>query len=245
MEQDKRSEKSRTAILEASLELFSSQGYRGTSIREIAEAAGVSTGNVYHHFPDKETIFQTVLGQYWKAIESPDFPFNKALASGTFPDNLEELAAAARESVRQYRKYVALIYVDVVELSGNHIRKFYSEMASRFERFLKARGEGALSTEIRPGVPATTAVILASRVFLQYYAVEILFGVPEQFGKDTDLVVREIADILRHGMLKEHRARVGGAAVPRPRTRLRLRLPESFDPKKRLTRGQKRSGRSR
>lgn len=184
------------------MELFSSQGYRGTSIREIAEAAGVSTGNVYHHFADKETIFQTVLGQYWKAIENPDFPFNKALASGTFPDNLEELAVAAREGVRLWRRHVALIYVDVVELSGNHIRKFYSEMATRFERFIVAHGD-SVSGEIRPGVPITTAVMLASRVFLQYYAVEILFGVPEQFGKDSDRVMREIAEILRHGMLKD------------------------------------------
>ena len=203
MKQDKRSEKSRTAILESALELFSSQGYRGTSIREIAEAAGVSTGNVYHHFADKETIFQTVLGQYWKAIENPEFPFNKALASGTFPDNLEELAVAAREGVRLWRRHVALIYVDVVELSGNHIRKFYSEMASRFERFIVTHGE-TLSGELRPGVPVTTAVMLASRVFLQYYAVEILFGVPEQFGKDSDRVMGEIAEILRHGMLREH-----------------------------------------
>jgi AcrR family transcriptional regulator len=211
VKQDKRSEKSRAAILEAALNLFSSQGYRGTSIREIAQSAGVSTGNVYHHFPDKETIFQTVLGQYWKAIESPDFPFNKALASGTFPDNLEDLAVAARESVRLWRRHVALIYVDVVELSGNHIRKFYSEMASRFERFIVTHGQ-TLSGEIRPGVPVTTAVMLASRVFLQYYAVEILFGVPEQFGKDSDLVMGEIAEILRHGMLKEH----GLAAAARP-----------------------------
>ncbi len=202
MHQDKKSEKSRAAILAAALDLFSRQGYRGTSIRKIAERAGISTGNVYHHFSDKETIFQTVLGQYWKAIESPEFPFNKALASGTFPDNLEELAAAARESVRLWRRHVALIYVDVVELSGNHIRKFYSEMASRFERFIVTHGE-SLSGEIRPGVPVTTAVMLASRVFLQYYAVEILFGVPEQFGKDSDRVMREIAEILRHGMLKE------------------------------------------
>ena len=210
MEQDKKSEKSRTAILEAALDLFSSQGYRGTSIREIAERAGVSTGNVYHHFADKETIFRAVLGQYGRAIESPDFPLNRALASGTFPDNLEELAAAARESVRVWRRHVALIYVDVVELSGNHARKVYSEMAARFERFIVSHGD-SLSGEIRPGVPATTAVMLASRVFLHYYAVEILFGVPEQFGKDSDRVIREIAEILRHGMLREP---VAASATP-------------------------------
>lgn len=215
MEQDKKSEKSQAAILEAALNLFSSQGYRGTSIREIAQSAGVSTGNVYHHFPDKETIFQTVLGQYWKAIESPDFPFNRALASGTFPDNLEALAFAARESVRQYRKYVALIYVDVVELSGSHIRKFYSEMASRFERFLAAQGNETFTRNLRPGVPPTTAVMLASRIYLQYFAVEIVFGVPNEFGKDTDIVVKEIADILRRGMARDP-ASVGSSPAKEP-----------------------------
>ena len=60
MEQDKKSEKSRTAILEAALDLFSSQGYRGTSIRDVAQRAGVSTGNVYHHFADKNEILTEV-----------------------------------------------------------------------------------------------------------------------------------------------------------------------------------------
>ncbi len=203
MEQDKKSERSRTAILEAALDLFSQQGYRGTSIREIAERAGVSTGNVYHHFADKETIFQTLLGQYWQAIEGSDLPFNRALAAGRFPENIEAIAAGARESVRLYRKHIALIYVDVVELSGNHIRKFYSEMGGRFERFLASHRNEALSPDIRPAVPAATAVMLVSRFFLHYWAVEMLFGVPNQFGRETEVVVREVADILRHGILRE------------------------------------------
>ena len=104
-----------------------------------------------------------------------------------------------------------------MELSGNHIRKFYSEMAVRFERFLVSHGD-SVSGEIRPGVPVPTAVMLASRVFLQYYAVEILFGVPVQFGKDSDLVIREIAEILRHGVLKEERL---AASAPVPLSRAR------------------------
>lgn len=218
MKQDKKSERSRAAILEAALRLFSSQGYRGTSIREIAEEAGVSTGNVYHHFPDKETIFQTLLDQYWAAIERPDFPFNKALATGTFPENLEALAKAAKESVALYRRHVALIYVDVVELSGNHIRKFYSDMAGRFERFLERQyGKEALAARLNPATTPLTAVILASRIFLHYFAVEILFGVPDQFGKPSDVVMKEISEILRHGMLREEKAAepvAAGAGAP-------------------------------
>src|SRR6185295_1396810 len=52
MQQAERSERSRALILEAALRLFSARGYRGTSIRDIADGAGVTTGNLYHQFPD-------------------------------------------------------------------------------------------------------------------------------------------------------------------------------------------------
>jgi AcrR family transcriptional regulator len=203
LKQGEKSEKSRAAILDSALTLFSKQGYRGTSIREIAEAAGLSTGNVYHHFPDKEALFRTLLDQYWEAIDSPDFPFNKALAGGAFPDDLERLARAAEESVREYRRHVALIYVDVVELDGTHIKKFYAGMPGRFATFIQKKfPPGALEKSLRPEVDPTTAVMLVSRLFLYYFSVEILFGVPEQMGRDSTRVISEISDILRHGMMR-------------------------------------------
>ncbi len=64
MNQEARSERSRAQILKAARKLISRQGYRGTSMRDIAVAAKVSTGNVYHQFPDKETIFRTLLDEY-------------------------------------------------------------------------------------------------------------------------------------------------------------------------------------
>lgn len=201
--QEKKSERSRGLILEAALQLFSKHGYRGTSIREIAEGAGLSTGNVYHHFPDKETLFRTLLDQYWEAIDTPDFPFNKALAAGAFPNDLEALAEAARESVSAYRRHVALIYVDVVEFDGTHIRKFYSDMSDRFATFLSRRfPDGSLEDQLAPGLNPSTALMVASRVFLHYFAVEILFGVPNQLGRETPEALKEISKILRRGLLK-------------------------------------------
>ena len=203
MIQEERSQRSRTQILNAALALFSHQGYRATSVREIAEQAGVSTGNVYHHFRDKEAIFLELLDIYWRALDDPDFPINKALRTGGFPENLEAIGVAARESVAQYRPYVRLIYVDVVEFEGSHIRKFYREMSGRFERFIdlrkdEVRLEGKLRSEIQPA----SAVMFAFRTFLQHFAVELIFGVPDHYGKSTDEVVGEISHILRHGMLK-------------------------------------------
>ena len=126
-----------------------------------------------------------------------------ALAEGAFPDDLEKLGRASRESVRRYKPYVALIYVDVVEFEGKHIRRFYADMARKFESSMAAQpGEKAVLAKLRPGVSPVSAVMLASRFLLHYYAVEIVFGVRNHFGKNSEDVVKEIADILRYGMLR-------------------------------------------
>ncbi len=203
MTQEERSEKSRQQILDAALKLFSHRGYGATSVRDIAEEAALSKGNVYHHFPDKETIFRALLDRYFQAMSQPDFPFNRALASGTFPENLETIGKAVREIVKDYREYVALIYVDVVEFDGEHVRKFYGNMADRFDAFMKAHGmEKELEEKLAPGLSPVSAVMLATRIFYNYFTIEILFGVKDHFGKDTDAAVTEISRILRHGMLK-------------------------------------------
>ena len=204
--QQARSQQSRRQILDGALRLFSHRGYGATSVEDIAAAAHVSKGNVYHHFRDKESIFRALLDHYFAVMSSPDFPFNQALASGTFPENLEILGRAAHDMVRDYREYVSLIYVDVVEFDAAHVRKFYEDMAARFSVFLKAHGmEKALKAKLASGLSPTSAVILATRIFLNYFTVEILFGVKDHFGKGTDEVVREITRILRHGMLKPAR----------------------------------------
>jgi len=204
MDQEQKSQRSRGRVLESALKLFSRRGYRATSMRDIARGAHVSTGNVYHHFKSKQAIFQALLDQYWQAIDSPDFPVNRALAGGAFPEDLEEVGRATRESITRFRRYVALIYVDVVEFEGIHIRKFYSDMAKRFERFAERHRE-TLKAEgrLRDGLTAGSAIMLATRIFLNYFAVEILFGVKDHFGKTSEEALGEIADVLRHGMLKQ------------------------------------------
>lgn len=57
---------SRAAILAAAQRLFVERGYRGISMREIAEAVGMTKAALYYHFRDKEHLFvallQNVLG---------------------------------------------------------------------------------------------------------------------------------------------------------------------------------------
>jgi TetR/AcrR family transcriptional regulator len=48
-------------IVEAAERLFAARGFDGVSIRDIAEAAGVSKANVFHHFANKWELYQAVL----------------------------------------------------------------------------------------------------------------------------------------------------------------------------------------
>jgi TetR/AcrR family transcriptional repressor of mexJK operon len=56
-----RSARKRRAILEAATAAFLRQGYLGTSMDEIAAAAGVSKQTVYKHFADKERLFTEIV----------------------------------------------------------------------------------------------------------------------------------------------------------------------------------------
>ncbi|HEU4387636.1 MAG TPA: helix-turn-helix domain-containing protein, partial [Blastocatellia bacterium] len=54
----RKAEKTRAAILEAALELFRERGYEQTTMRAIAEKAGVALGNAYYYFHSKEHLIQ-------------------------------------------------------------------------------------------------------------------------------------------------------------------------------------------
>src|ERR1041385_4173204 len=158
----RKSEHTRRQVLDAALDCFSRCGYRSTTIKQIAEAAKVSTGNVYHHFPDKEAIFRTLLDEYAQITSTPKFPLVRALSAGTFPDNLEQIARAARESVLQYRKYMALQFVDVLAFGGTHIHNFYTAISERLAKIVEEH-----PPRVRPGVEPQTALFVTARLFFR------------------------------------------------------------------------------
>ncbi len=51
------SPEAKKAILHAAIPLFSKSGFSGVSIRHIASAVGISIATLYHHFPDKQTLY--------------------------------------------------------------------------------------------------------------------------------------------------------------------------------------------
>ncbi len=54
----RKGERTKENILTTALELFSKDGYEETTMRAIAESAGVSVGSAYYYFPSKEHLVQ-------------------------------------------------------------------------------------------------------------------------------------------------------------------------------------------
>jgi len=195
-----KSDASTRKVLKAALSLFARQGFRATSMRQIARRAGLSVGNLYHHFGGKEEIFRKLIDQYWEVLLDPELPLNKIFAAARFPEDLEEMAAAIEQVVAENATHILLIYIDVIEFKGKHIQTFYQNMADRFaatyaERLAQRREAGELGD-----VDPLVGVMLATRWFFYFFTVEKCFGVPMHFGLDSRQAVHEFSKILRRGL---------------------------------------------
>ena len=201
LRQEAKSEASVQAVLDAALELFSTQGYRATPLRQIAERAGISVGNIYHHFPDKEAIYSRLIERYWERVLDPDLPLNQIFARARFPDDIEEMAAAIEKVVGDNAAHILLIYVDVIEFGGQHIRAFYEGMAARYQSVYATRLAERQAAGELGSVDPMIGVMVATRWLFYFFTVEKCFGVPMHFGMTTKQAVDEFARLLRFGLL--------------------------------------------
>ncbi len=89
--------KNRAAILEAALEVFSAHGFRGSTVDQIAAAAGLSKPNLLYYFASKETIYTALLERLLDTWLDP----LRALDPGGEP--LEEILAYVRRKLQMSR----------------------------------------------------------------------------------------------------------------------------------------------
>ncbi|WP_156744753.1 TetR/AcrR family transcriptional regulator, partial [Mycobacterium sp. 852014-52450_SCH5900713] len=93
-------EQTRARIIAAAMRCVAEMGYSRTTIREIARAAGMTSGSLYHYFPNKSELLEATVTEM-EGIASPRLRA-AAAGAGTAIDRIE---AVLDESGRLMREY--------------------------------------------------------------------------------------------------------------------------------------------
>lgn len=99
-------------VLQASLELFASQGFEATTSQQISKRAGVSVGSVYHTFPTKQAILVAVLAPIFEGtMDTVANQFN----DNTFGKGFESVEELVKVTIAD-RFYFADKNINVIRL---------------------------------------------------------------------------------------------------------------------------------
>ncbi len=91
--------KNREAILDAALGVFASEGFRGATLDQIADAAGLSKPNVLYYFTSKEAIYTQLLSTL---LDTWLDPLREIDRSG---DPIEEIVGYLRRKLQMSREF--------------------------------------------------------------------------------------------------------------------------------------------
>lgn len=97
-------QQTREKVLQAAREMFIERGYEGATIRDIARAAGMSTGAVFASFADKPELFDAILSDDFAALLDP-----MQDAASVAPTAREALAAMFGAAYRTHAAQLPLI----------------------------------------------------------------------------------------------------------------------------------------
>lgn len=145
----------RAAVIDAACALFAERGYRGTSMKDIAEVLGVSAPGLYNHVASKQEILYAIMD---RAMDRATAALDDAVAG--VGDVAEQLRRATESLVLEF-----LRYPDEVTVCNNDVRSLEpgnrlaivakrDEYGTRFRRIIES---GHRSGRFRTGTPDLAA----------------------------------------------------------------------------------------
>lgn len=108
----------REYILEVAIPLFATQGYSKVSMRHLAESVGISGASIYHHFPDKQSLYLDAISHaFADTAEAMKIAFNH---TGTPIERLEEFVTSFTELMGNDPDFRKLLHREL--LDGDDVR---------------------------------------------------------------------------------------------------------------------------
>ncbi|MDD5330518.1 MAG: TetR/AcrR family transcriptional regulator [Sulfuricella sp.] len=192
-------------ILAAAKHLFAEAGFDAVSMNAIAERAGVSKANVFHHFKSKNDLYLAVL----KAACDESSPQIDQLGSdqGEFVGHLRDFSLAHLANLLRDEKISRLIQRDLLENGSQRGKEFAEQVfGQNFARLVGLLREGQKKGELREGIdPAMLATLLIGANVFFFQGREVLRHFPDVgFTEAPDRYSAMLVDILLHGILPKN-----------------------------------------
>jgi AcrR family transcriptional regulator len=190
-------ERTRLAIENAAIALFMEQGYHATSMRQIAERAGLALGGIYNHFASKEELFKAILidqHPYRKIL-----PLILAVEGETADEFFSNAFRIVIEELGKQPEFINLMFIELVEFKGRHGAVMLREIAPKvlpvFEKIVRNY----------KSLRVTNPAVLMRSFFgmiISYFVTEMVIAnspISHLMPKDAAGVY---TDIFLHGILK-------------------------------------------
>ena len=166
-----RGERTRNDILQAAHQLFLERGFHGTSMRQIAQKAGIALGGIYNHFSSKEDIFTAVfleLHPYRDVL-----PLMNTAHGETAEEFVRDAAQRMVAGLGQRTDFLNLMFIELVEFKGQHIPHMFQIIFPEIMGF--ARRLQAERQDLRDS-PLLVVVRAVLGLFFSFLITEIMIA---------------------------------------------------------------------
>ncbi|BAY26298.1 TetR family transcriptional regulator protein [Calothrix sp. NIES-2100] len=187
----------RTRILQAAQKLFASQGFDGTTTRDLAQSAGVAEGTLFRHFPNKKAILVEVATSGWVDI------LTDLLTELSEMGSYKAVAQVMRRRMWNLHKNVDLMKVCFMEV------QFHPDLRDRIQSDVIEKmtdvAEAFFQTAMDKGIYRQTDAKLVAKVFLGMFAIAGFSNntlmEPDASPQEMQQMAEGLADIFLNGVL--------------------------------------------
>jgi AcrR family transcriptional regulator len=188
------------AIEAAALELFTTQGFHGTNIRDIADKAGVSQGAIYTYYPKKEKIFESLVRSYQACMLAFTRQVITLLEDPFSRSDLRLLATAVRSIVYDESAFLLLMFIDVIEFKNRHFAALFHDIPAQFRHLL---GPVLNQAKRRPGWCGQDPAFVLATIYLffyNYFVIERHMLGNQHLGPPEQEAIERLIDVLSTGL---------------------------------------------